>query len=541
MHFTYQQKREWGAAAQRSVLMAPRGMCASSQPLATHSGLKMLQRGGNAVDAAVAMAATLSVVEPYSVGIGGDAFALFYLAAEDKIVGLNSSGRAPQAASQEWFAAQGHATMPQQGILPVTVPGALMGWAEALRRHGRLGLADVFADAIFYAHHGFPVSEVIAGEWRTTRELLAATHSAARTFLLDGETPRPGQVFRNPDLAATYRLIVEQGIGAFYGGEIGERIVRYAGKHGGLLALEDLAAHRASWVEPLSVDYRGYTVVELPPPGQGVIALEILNILSGYDLAALEHNGPEHLHLLSEAIKLAFADRDFYLTDPEFYAVPVAKLLSADYGRRCRARIDPQRAMDPPSPGLGPAGTDTVYIAAGDDEGNAASFISSIYMYFGSGMVAEGTGIVLQNRGHSFSLDPAHPNCIAPGKRTRHTIIPGMLVQDGRFLMSFGVMGGDMQPQGHAQFISNLVDFNQNLQEAVDSPRLRHMQGKVIYLEEGIPPPTAEKLAAMGHQLDPTPTPVNKVGGGQAVYRDPEQGVWLGASDRRKDGCALGF
>lgn len=541
MRFSYQQKREWSAAAQRSVLMAPRGMCASSQPLATHSGLKMLQRGGNAVDAAVAMVATLSVVEPYSVGIGGDCFALIYLAAQDKVVGLNSSGRAPAAANREWFAAQGLGAMPSEGILPVTVPGALMGWAQAVERYGRLGLADVFEDAIYYASRGFPVSEVIAGEWREKEKLLAATPSAAATYLIDGRAPRPGKVFRNPDLAAAYEQIVERGIGAFYGGELGERIAKYAGESGGLLALEDLAAHQADWVEPIGLDYRGWRVVELPPNGQGLVALEILNILAGYDLAKIERNGPEHLHLLTEAIKIAFADRDYYLTDPTFYDVPVKELLSADYGRRCRERIDPVRAMAPPSPGLGPRGSDTVYVAAGDQEGNSVSFISSIYMLFGSGMVVPGTGILLQNRGHSFSLDPAHPNCIAPKKRTRHTIIPGMLMKDGRFIMSFGVMGGDMQPQGHAQFISNLVDFGLNLQEAVDAPRLRRMQGKVVYLEDGIPEATARRLKEMGHEMDLTPTPFNKVGGGQAVYRDQEQGVWLGASDRRKDGCAMGY
>jgi gamma-glutamyltranspeptidase / glutathione hydrolase len=542
MNFGYNQMREWSAAAQRSVAMSPRGMCASSQSLATLSGVKMLGRGGNAVDAAVAMAASLSVVEPHSVAIGGDAFALIYLAGEDRIVGMNSSGHAPAAAELEWFTAQGHKIMPTQGMLPVTVPGALMGWAEAIERHGKLDLADVFEDAIYYAQNGFPVSEVIAGEWREAKDILASMPGgAAATYLIDGKTPLPGQVFKNPDLAASYRQIVEQGVGAFYGGEIGEKIAAFSKKHGGLLTLEDLAKHSVDWVEPIGLDYRGYRVVELPPNVQGITALQILNTLSGYDLAALEHNSPEHLHLLAEAIKLAFADRDYYLTDPEFYPVPVEKLLSAQYGQECRNKIDPAVAMEPPSPGLGKASGDTVYVAAGDAEGNSVSFISSIYMHFGSGMVVDGTGITLQNRGLSFSLDPEHPNCIAPNKRTRHTLIPGMLTKDGQFLMSFGVMGADMQPQGHAQFVSNLVDFDMNLQEAMDSPRLRHMGGKEICLEDGIPAASREALSAMGHQMDQTPTPINKVGGGQAVYRDQAQGVWLAASDRRKDGCALGF
>ncbi len=542
MKFSYNQMRQYSAAAQRSVAMAPRGMCASSQALATGSGLKMLARGGNAVDAAVAMAASLSVVEPYSVAIGGDAFALIYLAAEDRVVGMNSSGRAPAAAELEWFTSQGHREMPTQGILPVTVPGALMGWAEAIGRYGKLGLADVFEDAIYYAQNGFPLSEVIAGEWAEAGEILAAMPGgAAATYLIDGKTPRPGQVFANPDLAATYRRIVEQGIGIFYGGELGEKIAAFAKEHGGILSNDDLAAHKVDWVEPIDLDYRGYRVLELPPNVQGITALEILNTLSGYDLAALEHNGPEHLHLLAEAIKLAFADRDYYITDPEFYAVPVEQLLSPEYGEQCRAKIDPTAAMPPPSPGLGRTSGDTVYVAAGDAEGNSVSFISSIYFHFGSGMVVEGTGITLQNRGMSFSLDPEHPNCIAPNKRTRHTLIPGMLFKDGQCLMSFGVMGADMQPQGHAQFVSNLVDFGMNLQEAMDSPRLRHMGDMEIYLEDGIPEASAEALSALGHLMDPTPTTINKVGGGQAVYRDHEQGVWLAASDRRKDGCAQGY
>jgi gamma-glutamyltranspeptidase/glutathione hydrolase len=516
-------------------------MVASSQNLATLAGYRALAKGGTAVDAAVAMVSTLSVVEPHSVAIGGDAFALVYLAAEDKLIGMNASGRAPYAADLAWFQDQGFKEMPERGILPVTVPGALHGWAEAIERYGKLPLADLFEDAIYYAEAGFPVSEVIAGEWQNNEQLLLSQESASKCYTVDGQALRPGQLFRNKDIARTYRLIAEHGIDAFYRGEIAEAIVDFSRAHQGLLGKKDFANHTTTWVEPVSTRYRDYTIHELPPNGQGITALEMLNILEGYDIGSFSPNHPDYLHLLIEAKKLAFSDRDYFVTDPTFEDIPINGLLSKEYAKDCRGKIDAERAMLPPYPSSYPNGSETVYVTAVDEARNAVSFISSIYAPFGSGLVVDGTGIILQNRGHSFSLDPGHPNRIEPHKRPRHTIIPGMVFRDGQFLMGFGVMGGDMQPQGHVQFLVNLIDFKMNLQEALDTPRVRHFQEKEIYLEEGIPAETASTLEEKGHQVIRMPFPVNEVGGGQAVYLDREQNTLLGASDRRKDGTAIGY
>jgi gamma-glutamyltranspeptidase/glutathione hydrolase len=541
MDFLYNQKREGSSYAQRSVAMGPRGMVASSQQLATLAGYKALSRGGNAVDAAVAMVSTLSVVEPHSVGIGGDAFALIYLAQEDKLVGMNASGRAPYHANIAWFHERGIETMPERGILSVTVPGALHGWAQAVERYGRLKLGDLLEEPIYYGEHGFPVTEVIAGEWKAMEKVLRSQEGSSKTFLLDGKAPVPGQVVRNRDLAQTYSKIARDGIEAFYEGEICTAIVDFSRRNNGLLSLEDFKTHTTTWVEPIVTDYRGYTIHELPPNGQGITALEMLNILEGYDLARMGHNSPEYLHLLTEVKKLAFSDRDSFVSDPEFEDIPVDKLLSKEYAKQCRDKIDPYRATVPPSPFSQARDSDTVYVTAVDEDRNAVSFISSIYLPFGSGMVVDGTGIVLQNRGKSFSLDSSHPNRVEPHKRPMHTIIPGMVFKDAGFLMSFGVMGGDMQPQGHVQFLINLIDFKMNLQEGVDAPRARHMQGMEVYLEEGISRKTASTLKEKGHRIAQSASSVNQVGGGQAIYLDRAQNVLLGASDRRKDGGALGY
>ena len=539
MRFTYPGKRYWDTPAQRSVVMTPQGMAASSHPLATQAGVRVLQDGGNAVDAAVAMVAVLTVVEPHSVAMGGDAFALLALEGGRKVAGLNASGRAPAAASVEAYRAQGHATVPLTGAFSVTVPGALAGWAEALERHGTMGLDTVLQPAITYAEKGFPVSPVIAGEWAQAEKLLSRDEAAAATYLIDGKAPQAGQMFSNPDLARTYRRIAEQGPELFYQGELAEAVAACVQAGGGLMTPEDLAAHVNQWVEPVALDYRGHTVLELPPNGQGITALEVLNILSGYDLAGLEPGGAEYLHLLAEAIKIAFGDRDRYITDQVFAPVPVERLLSADYGAACREMIRPGQALEPGA--APPLNGDTVYLAVGDAQGNAASFISSIFTHFGSGLVVPGTGVLLHCRGRSFSLDPAHANRLEGGKRPMHTIIPGMLMKDGLLTAAFGVMGGDMQPQGHAQFLVNTLDFGLDLQAAMDAPRLRYMGGMSMYLEEGISQAAAEGMAAWGHSVDQGPYPVNEVGGGQVVWRDQEQGMWLGASDRRKDGCAMGY
>jgi len=539
MDFYYTKKREFKNSAQRSVAMGRNGMVASSQSLATAAGHRILAKGGNAVDAAVAMVSMLNVVEPQSVGLGGDAFALIYLAKENKIVGMNGSGRAPKRADIDFFHEKGINEIPLRGILPVTVPGALHGWSEAADKYGKLPLSALFDDAINYAENGFPVSEIIAGEWKNVETVLK-THGS-NSYLINGKAPKPGQIFRNQDLARSYKKIVRDGIGAFYEGEIGEAIVKFVQKHQGLLALEDLKNHTTTWVEPISSTYRGYTIYELPPNGQGLTALQMLNILEGYNMAELGHNSPDYLHLIIEAKKIAFNDRDYFITDPECEDIPLDILISKEYAAQCRTKIDRKAARVPSGTLISPKGSDTVYLTAVDQDGNAVSFISSIFLHFGSGMVADDTGIVLQNRGRSFSLDPEHPNCVRPNKRPMHTIIPGMLFKDGRFLMSFGVMGGDFQPQGHTQFLMNLIDFDMNLQEAVDAPRISHLSGKEIFMEGGFSEETTQALLERGHEIIQEEGPVNQVGGGQAIFLDPNEKVLLGASDRRKDGCAIGY
>lgn len=521
--------------------MGSQGMVASSQPLATLSGYKILSNGGNAVDAAVAMVSTLSVVEPYNVGLGGDAFALIYLENKRRLIGMNGSGRAPYEARLEWFLEKGLKEIPERGVLSVTIPGALHAWNEALERYGTMPLREVLQDAIHYAENGFPVTEIISGEWKEAEVTLGSSEVASRVYLINGKAPRPGQIFINKDLARTYRKIASEGIGAFYEGDIADAIIETSNRHQGLFSYRDLKAHTTTWVEPISTDYRGYTIYELPPNGQGLTALEMLNILEGYDINKFEPNSPEYLHLLIEAKKAAFEDRDRWITDPDFEKIPIEELVSKSYAQKIRERIIRNRASMPASLSPHSGNSETVYVTAVDKDRNAVSFISSLFMAFGSGVVVNETGIALQNRGKSFSLDPKHRNRIEPHKRPMHTIIPGMVFKDGEFLMSFGVMGGDMQPQGHVQFLINLIDFGMNLQEAMDTPRIRHLKGLEVYLEEGIPDETVCALTEKGHQIVRQFSPVNQVGGGQAIFLDREQNVLLGASDRRKDGFALGY
>jgi gamma-glutamyltranspeptidase/glutathione hydrolase len=541
MKFTYRQKREWKSASQRSVLMGTHGMVAASQPLATLAGYKMLLEGGNAVDAAVAMVSVLSVVEPHSVGLGGDAFALIYLAGEKRLIGMNASGRSPYRATINEFRERGMDKIPERGILAVTIPGALHGWVQALERYGTFPLGEVFKDAIGYAENGYPVTEIIAGEWRDAEKLLLCSQNSSKTYLVDGRAPRPGQIFANQDLARTYQKIARDGIGAFYEGEICEAMVDESNRCQGFLSQQDFKNHSTTWVEPVSTGYRGYTIYELPPNGQGATALEMLNIIEGYDIGRLGHDSSEYLHLLIEAKKAAFKDRDQFITDPEFEKIPIDRILSKDYARGIREKIDMNKATPPSLLSAGGDASETVYVTAVDNERNAASFISSIFLPFGSGVVVDGTGIILHNRGSSFSLDPKEFNRLEPHKRPMHTIIPGMVFKDGQFLMSFGVMGGDMQPQGHVQFLVNLIDFGMNLQEAVDAPRVRHLKDMEVYVEEGISEKTITALARKGHRILTGSPAVNQVGGGQAIYWDHEQDILLGASDRRKDGCAIGY
>ncbi len=517
-------------------------MVATSQPLASQAALRILERGGNAVDAAVTAAAVLAVVEPMMTGPGGDLFALVWNNRQKRLYGLNASGFSPAEANLNYFRTKGLQSIPTEGIYGVTVPGAVDGWASLLEKHGTMKLAEVLAPAIRYAEEGFPVSEIVAGQWERFGHRLS---SEARDvyFLKDGGKLRPpmhGEVFRNPKLAATLRKIAEGGRNAFYRGEIAREIVATAQRHGWPMTMDDVAFQHSNWVDPLRTTYRGYEVVELPPNGQGVTALQTLNILEGFGLKELRHNSADYLHLLVEAKKLAFADRDAYVADPEKVSVPVAELLSKERARRQAARIDMKRAAPAVAPLPLPAKAgqgDTVYLTVVDRDRNAVSLINSIYLAFGSGLVAGETGMLLHNRGAFFSLDERSPNRLEGRKRPLHTIIPAMLFQSGRPVLSFGVMGGNMQPQGHVQVLLNLIDFGMNVQEAGDAPRFRH-EPSGLALESGIAEPVRRELAARGHTLEEA---VDVFGGYQAIWIDWERGVLAGGSDPRKDGCALGW
>lgn len=534
-------KSLWDARfpSRRSTVMSLNGMVATSQPLAAAAGLEILRQGGNAVDAAVATAAALAVVEPMSTGVGGDAWVLVRLP-DGAVIGLNASGCAPSAATLAEFTQRGYREMPLEGPLCVTVPGAVDGWATLLAQYGRRSLAEVLAPAIHYAEHGFPVSPVIARAWQASENKLRKHPETARTYLIDGQrAPRPGEVFRQPNLARTLRLIAEGGRSAFYEGEIAEAVGRSIAAEGGLLSAADLAAYRSQWVEPIWTDYHGYRVYECPPNGQGLVALLALNILAGFDLRALPFGTPEAVHLQIEALRLAFADGLRYIADPEVAEVPVAGLLDPAYSEARRASIDPTRAAETVSPGQPRIGDDTVYLTVVDRDRMACSFINSLYYSWGSGVVAGTTGILLQNRGAGFSLDPSHPNAIAPGKRPYHTIIPAMVTHEDKLFMSFGVMGGFMQPQGHVQVLCNIVDWGMDPQTALDAPRFR-VVGDEVALEPHWPDETRDALAAMGHRFAPAPE-MGAFGGGQIVMVDQRSGALLGASEPRKDGCAIGW
>lgn len=538
-------------SATRSVTMARNGLIAASQPLAAAAGLQVLLEGGNAVDAAVTAAAVLAVVEPTMTGIGGDLFATVHDGRTQTLHGLNASGRSPYAATPEALAARGLAEVPARGILSVSVPGVVDGWAALLERFGTITLARALAPAIRYAREGFPVAEIVALQWEAVEDVLARDAAAARTFLPGGRAPRPGEIFRNPALAATLEAIARGGRDAFYRGPIAEAIAADAERRGGLLARRDLADHRSDWVEPISTSYRGYDVFELPPNTQGVVALEMLNILEGYDLRALGHNSAEYLHLLVEAKRVAFADRDAFIADAE--ATPkaaLATMLSKEYAASRRAGIDPQRAARDPRPGaLGPSGAsppgraegrdagDTVYLTAADARGTVVSLIQSIFSTFGAGLVAGDTGIVLHNRASLFTLDPGHPNRLAPHKRPLHTLVPAMVLKAGRPWLSFGVMGGDMQPQGHVQVLVNLIDFGMNVQEAGEAARIRHSSAGVA-AESSVPAAARFGLIRRGHRVI---AGVDVFGGFQGILIDPATGVLMGGSDPRKDGLAIGY
>ena len=529
-----------GFAARRSVAMARNGMIATSQPLACEAGLTILKKGGNALDAAIAAALALGVVEPMSTGIGGDAFLLYYRASDQRLYGVNGSGRCPRRLTLDALRQRGFEGVPSKGWGSVTVPGAIDAFSEVLQRHGRLSIAEVVEPAYIYARDGFPVSEIIAEQWQHDAPLLSQHSASAQTYLIDGKPPRAGDVHSQPHLADTLRILGEKGRDAFYNGAIAERIVAFSKADGGFFELEDFASHTTEWVEPIRTDYRGHTVLELPPNGQGITALMILNVLQGFDLAAHEYGSASYYHLLIEATKQAFADRNRYIADPACAEVPVRGLLSRSYAAARRQEINPSRAGDF-SPGEPAAFGDTVYVSCVDEERNVVSLIHSLFGGFGSGVVAGDTGICLQNRGAGFVGDPGHPNALQPGKRPFHTIIPAMILRDGRPWMCYGVMGGHMQAQGHVQVALNCIDFGMNVQEALEAPRCRIMGGREVALERAVPQTVRDELGFMGHELWPLGAQNVSYGGGQAILIDHERGVLQGGSDHRKDGCAMGY
>jgi gamma-glutamyltranspeptidase/glutathione hydrolase len=539
--FSDSDAKRWASTikAGRSIVRAEHGMVASSQPFASQVGLEILKRGGNAIDASIAMAAVLNVTEPMMTGIGGDMFALVYWSKTGELKGLNGSGRAPRALNLDYFRKKGITTMPDSGMEPITVPGAVDGWVTLLEKYGTMKLADLLAPAIEYAENGFPVMEKSAADWASAVEKLNLTSAAASNYLLDGRAPRPGEIFRQKNLARTFRTLARGGRDAFYKGEIARAIVNYCEKNGGFLSMRDFAEHKSEWVEPISTDYRGYKVYECPPNGQGLTALLTLNILEGIDLSAMSTRPDLYYHTLIEATKLAFADRNKYIADPTFAKVPVAELLSKEYAATRRSLINPNKAMEPPEPGAIPNHSDTVYFTVVDKDRNAVSFINSLFENFGSGIVAGDTGIVLHDRGAGFSLDPGHVNRLEPAKRPFHTIIPSMVFKDGKLLMSFGVMGGAIQPQGHVQVLTNLIDMGMNLQQAIEAPRYRYLSGKQVVFEDAMTEPVIRSLIEKGHQR--AAQGGASMGGGQAIIIDPANGMLMGASDPRKDGMALGY
>ncbi len=520
----------------RSPVHATEGMAATPNPLATSTAVDVLRRGGNAVDAAVAAAAVLAVVEPNQTGIGGDCFVLYAPKGQGPLIGLNGSGGAPQAATAEWYLKRGITTMPTYGPHAVTVPGAIDAWARVVADHGTKGLDELLQPAARYAEQGFPVHGRISWEWDQEVDRLRADANAARIFLPNGRAPKPGDVIRNPQLAATLRRIGKEGRDGFYAGPVAEDIVACLRQLGGLHTIEDLASNKPEYVTPISTAYRGVDICQIPPNNQGITALIMLNILSGFDLVKLAPLSATRLHLEIEAGRLAYRDRNAFVADMNTASVPVEGMLSMDYATQLRGRIDPDRAMtDLPPPLL--RKSDTVYLCVVDRDRNAVSFINSLYHSFGSGIVTSDTGIVLQNRGSDFRIDPSHPNCIAPGKRPLHTIMPGMAMRAGRALMPFGVMGGGYQPFGHTHFLTNVLDFGCDLQEALDMARVFYRDGAVL-VERGVPKDAVEGLVQRGHRVGLSPEPL---GGGHGIWIDWQSGVLTAGSEPRMDGGAMGY
>ena len=540
--------------ASRSEVIALHGMAATSQPLATNAALDILKAGGSAVDAAIAANAMLGLVEPTGNGIGGDLFALVWDARTQRLYGLNASGRSPKgltlATLRERLKAEGLERLLPLGPLPVSVPGAVDGWFELHAKFGRLPMKTLLTPAIRSAREGHPLSELIAYYWARSLPRLGKFPGFREQMTLDGQAPKKGEIWKNPNLANTLEALAKGGRKAFYQGRIAHTIADYVQAQGGYLSYEDLASHRSEWVEPVSTNYRGYDVWELPPNSQGIAALQMLNLLDAYDLAKAGFGSPEHLHWFVEAKKIAFEDRAKYYADPAFNQLPVEGLISKAYAEQRRKLLDPAKAakrIEAGNPALRQG--DTIYLTTADAEGNMVSLIQSNYRGMGSGMTPPGLGFVLQDRGEMFSLEDGHANVYAPGKRPFQTIIPAFISKDGKPWVSFGVMGGDMQPQGHVQIVLNLIDFGMNLQEAGDAPRIYHTgsseptgelmsDGGVVNLESGFPAESVRSLLDKGHRLG---WDLGGYGGYQAILRDPNTGVYYGASESRKDGMAAGY
>ena len=527
--------------ARRSTVYAPNAAIATSQPLATSAGLAVLLQGGNAIDAAVTAAAVLNVTEPHMTGMGGDMFAIVWSARDQRLYGLHANGRAGSLMTREELVRRGRESVPNRGPEAVTVPGALSGWVALLERFGSLSLGDALAPAIRIAEEGFPVTPIIAEDWAQQVGVLRRDPGAAATYLdADGNAPKAGDWHRNPDLAASFRQIAAEGPDAFYGGSLGRRVVDGLRALGGFLTLEDLTRHDVSWVTPVSVPFQGYRLYELPPPGQGIAALQMLRILDGFDLTAMGHNSPAYLHHLIEAKKLAYADLAAHVADPDHMRASVAQLLDEDYLSRRRTMIDPARAVERMEPGSAFTAGETIYLTVADAEGNMVSFINSVYGYFGSGVVVPGTGIVLQNRGAGFTMAEGHPNTVAPGKQPLHTIIPAFVTRETAAgeepWMSYGVMGGGHQPQGHVQVLLNMLLFGMDPQQAADAPRFNHGSGLRVQLEPVFGEGVRDGLRALGH--DPVTGGRLSFGGAQIIVKLPRG--WAAASDPRKDGHAAG-
>ena len=535
--------------ATRSEVIAPNGMAATSHPLATQIAIDILRQGGNAVDAAIAANAALGLMEPTANGMGGDLFAILWIDQEEQLYALNASGRSPHALTREEFERRNLKEIPTIGPLPVSVPGCVDGWFELHKRFGELSMNKIFEPTIRYAQEGFPVTEVISYDWSQGSRILEKQPNFASTFLPQGKAPSPGQSFRNPDLARTLESIAQGGKDVFYRGELARTVDEFCKRVDCFLRYRDLAEHRSTWVEPVSTNYRGYDVWELPPNSQGIAVLQILNILEAFDLCSMGHNSVDYLHHLVEAKKIVFEDLARFNADPDFSEIPVAELISKEYAKERLKLLDPERAsfqIAAGNPKLEKG--DTVYLTVADRTHNMVSLIQSNYMGFGSGLVPDGLGFTLQNRGTLFNLEKGHFNSYAPHKRPFHTIVPAFVTRQGQPFLSFGVMGGDMQPQGHVQILCNLIDFGMNLQEAGDAPRFRHFgsssptgsvmtEGGELALESGIPGEVKRQLVEKGHRIRHS----NGFGGYQAISYDAENEVYRGASESRKDGIAVGY